>query len=226
MRYALTFHATADRDAAVGSALAGMLCAGYGGAIGQSRASRGGGPNAHNRRSGTESPAHPASTAARTAEVQTQYRPPLARRYSPFPPRVGCLSVAAPSLITMSAELETRSFTTVEDLWSWLEIHHLTHAGLWVVLQKADSAVASVSFHDLLEAGIAYGWSESTRRAHDSTSYLQKFTPRRTRGTMSKRNVTIAFRLEAEGRMTPAGSRALGRKPWGQPPVAAARSAC
>lgn len=137
-------------------------------------------------------------------------------------PRVGCLSVAAPSLITMSAELETRSFTTVGELWSWLELHHLTHAGLWVMLRKADSAVASVSFHDLWEAGIAYGWSESTRRAHDSTSYLQKFTPRRTRGTTSKGNVTIAFRLEAEGRMTPAGRRALGRKPWVQPPVAAA----
>ncbi len=126
----------------------------------------------------------------------------------------------------MSAEFETRSFTTVEELWSWLERHHLTHAGLWVMLQKADSAVASVSFHDLLEAGIAHGWSESTRRAHESTSYLQKFTPRRTRGTTSKRNVTIAVRLEAEGRMTPAGRRALGRKPWGQPPVAAAHGAC
>jgi hypothetical protein len=33
----------------------------------------------------------------------------------------------------------------------------------------------------LTAAGIAYGWSESTRHAHDATSYLQKFTPRRER---------------------------------------------
>ncbi len=72
--------------------------------------------------------------------------------------------------------------------------------------------MASIGFHDLLEAGIAYGWSESTRRAHDSTSYLQKFTPRRTRGTTSERNLAIADRLEAEGRMTPAGRQALGRR--------------
>ena len=71
--------------------------------------------------------------------------------------------------------------------------------------------MASIGFHDLLEAGIAYGWSESTRHPHDSTSYLQKFTPRRTVGTTSERNLAIAERLEAEGRMTPAGRQALGR---------------
>lgn len=111
----------------------------------------------------------------------------------------------------MSDELEVVSFPTVEQLWSWLELHHATHPGVWVQLQKAASGVPSVGFHDLLEAGIAYGWSESTRRAHDAESYLQKFTPRRTRGTASHRNVAIADRLEAEGRMTPAGRQALGR---------------
>lgn len=35
--------------------------------------------------------------------------------------------------------------------------------------------------------------------------------PRRTRGTTSERNTAIADRLEGEGRMTPAGRRALGR---------------
>ncbi len=78
-------------------------------------------------------------------------------------------------------------------------------------LQKTGSGVPSVTFHDVLEAGIAYGWSESTRRSHDSTSYLQKFTPRRSRGTTSARNLAIADRLGAEGRMTPAGWLALGR---------------
>lgn len=110
----------------------------------------------------------------------------------------------------MAEDLEIVAFSTVEQLWSWLEIHHASHPGVWVQLQRAGSAVASISFHDLLEAGIAYGWSESTRRAHDSASYLQKFTPRRTRGTTSERNRTIADRLVAEGLMTPAGRRALG----------------
>ncbi|MFT4220186.1 MAG: hypothetical protein QM611_06680 [Microbacterium sp.] len=111
----------------------------------------------------------------------------------------------------MQQDLERRSFDSVDDLWAWLVENHETHPGLWVVLQKADSSKPSVSFHDLLEAGIAFGWSESTRRANDRTSYLQKFTPRRTKGTASPRNAALADRLEAEGRMTPAGRSALGR---------------
>lgn len=111
----------------------------------------------------------------------------------------------------MPDELPIVAFATAEQLWSWLEVHHAAHPGVWVRLQKARSGVPSVRFHDLLEAGIAFGWSESTRRGHDSTSYLQRFSPRRTRGTTSARNLAIADRLEAEGRMTPAGRRALGR---------------
>lgn len=107
--------------------------------------------------------------------------------------------------------LEVTGFATVSELWSWLDEHHTTHAGVWVQLQKVGSPYPSIGFHDLLEAGIAHGWSESTRRAHDRTSYLQKFTPRRTRGTTSQRNLRLADRLEAEGRMTPAGRHALGR---------------
>lgn len=111
----------------------------------------------------------------------------------------------------MAGDLEIIDFRTVEELWNWLREHHATHDGVWVRLQKARSQQPSVTFHDLLEAGIAFGWSESTRRAHDASAYLQKFTPRRTRGTTSARNLAIADRLEAEGRMTPAGRLALGR---------------
>lgn len=119
--------------------------------------------------------------------------------------------MAAPSVAAVSEEPEILSFATTEQLWSWLASHHADHPGIWVQLHRTGSGVPSVSFHDVLEAGIAYGWSESTRRAHDSTSYLQRFTPRRSRGTTSARNVAIAERLEAEGRMTPAGRRALLR---------------
>lgn len=124
---------------------------------------------------------------------------------------VGPMSDKARNVVTVPDELEVISFASVERLWSWLELHHATHPGVWVPLQKTNSVEASVSFHDLLEAGIAFGWSESNRRGYDAISYLQKFTPRRTGGTTSDRNVRIADRLEVEGLMTPAGRRALGR---------------
>ena len=118
--------------------------------------------------------------------------------------------MATRSVDAVPEELEIIAFATVGQLWAWLQRHHSTHRGVWVQLQKTGSAKPSVSFHDVLEAGIAFGWSESTRRSHDATSYLQRFTPRRRPGTASKRNLSIAERLEAEGRMTPSGRRALG----------------
>jgi uncharacterized protein YdeI (YjbR/CyaY-like superfamily) len=109
------------------------------------------------------------------------------------------------------AGLAVVHFADRDALHAWLANADATHPGVWVQLRKARSSVPSVTFHDLLEAGIAYGWSESTRHAYDADSYLQRFGPRRGRGTASERNELIADRLESEGRMTDAGRRALGR---------------
>jgi len=101
-------------------------------------------------------------------------------------------------------------FATVDELRAWLADAGTSHPGVWVRLARAHSTRPSVSFHELLVEGIAYGWSESTRRALDRDSYLQRFSPRRTPGTRSARNLRIAAELEREGRLTDAGRRALG----------------
>ncbi len=115
--------------------------------------------------------------------------------------------------MAISDELPHIAFVDTDALWAWLRLHYASDAGRWVVLQRAGSRTPSVTFHDLLEAGIAFGWSESTRRGRDATSYLQKFTPRRSVGTTSERNRAIAERLQSEGRLTEPGRRALGWPP-------------
>lgn len=106
--------------------------------------------------------------------------------------------------------LEIRSFADAEALETWLRQHDTTHPGIWLRLPKAHNPAPSVTFEQVLELGLAHGWSESTRRTHDDHTYLQRFTPRRARGTTSARNRRIAQRLHAEGRMTEAGRIALG----------------
>lgn len=103
-------------------------------------------------------------------------------------------------------------FETPAALWAWLEARGGSpdDPGVWVRLAKVGDVRPCITFHDLLEAGIAFGWSESTRRRFDARTYLQRFSPRRSRGTRSARNLAIARRLEAEGRMRPAGRIALG----------------
>jgi uncharacterized protein YdeI (YjbR/CyaY-like superfamily) len=82
--------------------------------------------------------------------------------------------------------------------------------GLWVRIFDSRSRVPSITFEDLLEQGLCFGWSESKRMRGDETFYLQRFTPRRRRGTTSDRNRRLVQRLLAEGEMTDSGFEALG----------------
>ncbi len=95
-------------------------------------------------------------------------------------------------------------------LWDWLARQPGEQRGVWVRLARSGSGIPSVRFHDLLEAGLCFGWSESTRHAGDDRTYLQRFAPRRSRGTASERNRRLVARLASEGLMTPAGWTALG----------------
>jgi uncharacterized protein YdeI (YjbR/CyaY-like superfamily) len=60
-----------------------------------------------------------------------------------------------------------------------------------------------------LEEALCYGWIDGQVRRCDRDSYRQRFTSRRKRSGWSKRNVELAERLIAEGRMKPAGEAAV-----------------
>jgi len=106
-------------------------------------------------------------------------------------------------------ELPIQGFETVPQLRAWLSTNHSGSHGLWVRIFKKGTGVPSVTFDELLDEGLCFGWSESTRRKYDSDSYLQRFTPRKSMGTKSKRNHARVQILVQEGRMTPAGLKVL-----------------
>lgn len=108
-----------------------------------------------------------------------------------------------------NVDLPIVSFDHRQALRDWLLVNHATSAGVFVRIHKKHSGVASVTFDDVLDEGLCFGWSESLRFRGDESSYLQKLTPRRTRGTVSERNRRHAEQLIREGRMTPAGLDAL-----------------
>jgi uncharacterized protein YdeI (YjbR/CyaY-like superfamily) len=110
----------------------------------------------------------------------------------------------------VKADFPVLEFKHVAELRRWLEGNHAAAPGILVRIYKRDAGIASVSFEDVLDEGLCFGWSESRRLKGDSVSYLQQFTPRKTKGTTSERNRQHAERLIREGRMTAAGLRALG----------------
>lgn len=111
------------------------------------------------------------------------------------------------------SELPILAFTSADELHVWLAHHHAESGGIWLRIFKKGSGVPSVSFEDVLDEGLCFGWSESARRSYDTGSYLQRFTPRKTLGTQSKRNADRVRALIRAGRMTQTGLQALGLAP-------------
>ncbi|QRO02548.1 YdeI/OmpD-associated family protein [Archangium violaceum] len=90
--------------------------------------------------------------------------------------------------------------------WSvWLASNHTSSRGVWLKLAKKASGVASVTYAEAVEVGLAWGWIDGQRRSHDDTAFLQKFTPRGPRSIWSKINREKALALIAAGEMKPAG---------------------
>lgn len=69
--------------------------------------------------------------------------------------------------------------------------------------------IDSVSYPEAVEASLCYGWIDGVRRKLDEQYFVQRFTPRRPRSGWSKINCAKVDLLVAQGRMRPAGLRAV-----------------
>jgi uncharacterized protein YdeI (YjbR/CyaY-like superfamily) len=88
----------------------------------------------------------------------------------------------------------------------WLRASHAQEDGVWLVLAKKGTVEpTSLTYDQALQEAISHGWIDGQVRRRDRSTYRQRFTQRRRRSAWSKRNVGIAQRLIAEGRMHPAG---------------------
>ncbi|WP_436501469.1 YdeI/OmpD-associated family protein [Actinokineospora sp. HUAS TT18] len=88
---------------------------------------------------------------------------------------------------------------------SWLSANHDSQTGVWLKIAKKHSGVASVTITEALDGALCFGWIDGQRRALDSQYYLQRYCPRRPKGTWSQVNVAKVEALTAAGRMRPSG---------------------
>jgi uncharacterized protein YdeI (YjbR/CyaY-like superfamily) len=88
---------------------------------------------------------------------------------------------------------------------SWLDKNHTKVDGVWLRLYKKASNHPTVTYAEALDEALCYGWIDGQIKKYDEKSYLQKFTPRRTKSMWSKRNIEHVARLTELGLMMPAG---------------------
>ena len=101
--------------------------------------------------------------------------------------------------------LPPRSFRSSQELRAWLAKEHAGAANLFLRIYKKDSGVVSVTYAEALDQALCFGWIDGQKLPLDGISWVQKFTPRRSKSGWSKRNITHVNRLIQAGQMTPAG---------------------
>ena len=103
-------------------------------------------------------------------------------------------------------------FSTAGELREWLERNHATETELLVGFYKRGSGKPSITWPELVDEELCFGWIDGVRRGIDEVSYANRITPRTPRSTWSAINIARVKELTRLGRMHPAGLKAFERR--------------
>lgn len=101
------------------------------------------------------------------------------------------------------------AFKSQKAFEAWLAKNHAKVGGIWLRIYKKGSGEKTVTYAEALDVALCHGWIDGLKRAFDAVSFIQRFTPRRSRSAWSKVNVGHIGRLTDEGRMKPPGLAAV-----------------
>ncbi|EFA85912.1 conserved hypothetical protein [Heterostelium album PN500] len=105
-----------------------------------------------------------------------------------------------------------RHFYTTGDLHKWLEENHKTAKELFICFYRKDSGKKSISWEEVLDVMLCFGWIDGVRRRCDDESYCNRYTPRRPTSNWSFINIKKVEKLIEENRMKPMGLEAFAKR--------------
>ena len=88
---------------------------------------------------------------------------------------------------------------------AWLLEHHASSPGIWLSRWKKDSGRPYVSYDDVVEEALCFGWVDSQPKSVDDLRSLIRVSRRSPRSSWSAANKARIVRLTAAGLMRPAG---------------------
>jgi uncharacterized protein YdeI (YjbR/CyaY-like superfamily) len=109
----------------------------------------------------------------------------------------------------MAIELEELLVKDAAEWRAWLEQHHATSPGVWLVLHKKGGNATELDYEAALQDALCFGWIDGQGKRRDDESSFQRMTRRGPKSVWSARNVDRIDKLEAAGRMTAAGRAAV-----------------
>jgi uncharacterized protein YdeI (YjbR/CyaY-like superfamily) len=103
-------------------------------------------------------------------------------------------------------------FATPAEWRAWLEQHHEHEREFWVGFYKKASGRPSITWPEAVDQALCFGWIDGVRKSIDDVSYMNRFTPRKSRSTWSAVNVARVEELTRLGLMRPAGLAAFAAR--------------
>ena len=99
-------------------------------------------------------------------------------------------------------------FLTPADLSAWFAANPEA-TELWLGLWKKGYERPGIAYGEAVDEALCNGWIDSTVRRVDEACYMVRLTPRRPKSTWTDTNLMRVAELRREGRMRPAGERAV-----------------
>ena len=100
-------------------------------------------------------------------------------------------------------------FKTGKEWDRWLQKNYSSSNGIWLQIYKKGTGISSITYPEAVDTALCYGWIDGVANKYDEDSYLQRFTPRRSKSIWSKKNVEKANGLIASGKMKPGGLKEI-----------------
>jgi len=103
-------------------------------------------------------------------------------------------------------------FESQAQLRAWFEANHETAAELWVGYHRKRTGRASITWQDLVDVELCFGWIDSVRKPLDNDTSAQRVTPRRKGSIWSAVNIKRFEELDALGLTHSSGRAAFARR--------------
>ncbi len=103
-------------------------------------------------------------------------------------------------------------FETPAELRAWFEANHETATELWLGYHRKRSGRPSVTWQDVVDQELCFGWIDSVRYSLGDDRSAQRITPRRRRSVWSAVNIKRYQELERQGLVHPSGRAAYEKR--------------
>lgn len=98
---------------------------------------------------------------------------------------------------------QTLYVTTPKQWREWLEKNHQTASDIWLIFPHKDTGKPRIGYNEAIEEALCFGWIDSIVKTYNSSSSVQRFSPRKDKTNWSQPNIERLRWLDSQGKLTP-----------------------